>query len=211
MCAVIRQGILGGFSNKIGSVVGSSWKGIAVMKSLPLSVANPKTAAQVEQRTDFAAISKLGSQMLTVFVKPLWDRFAQRQSGYNAFIKRNIEYFAGGALFVPNQFVISQGKMASTTLTNPTATVGTKIMRAEWVDDSGEGYKLSSDLGYAMAWNETKGTFWGEDQVFTRLDEQALVEVADMAAGNVIWLWVGFKRFDGTVIGNSSFTSDAAS
>jgi hypothetical protein len=29
---IIKQGVLGGFSGKVGTVIGSSWKGIAVMR-----------------------------------------------------------------------------------------------------------------------------------------------------------------------------------
>jgi hypothetical protein len=39
----IKQGILGGFSGKVGTVVGASWKGIAYMRSLPQKVKNPRT------------------------------------------------------------------------------------------------------------------------------------------------------------------------
>lgn len=34
----IKQGILGGFSGKVGNVVGASWKGIDYIRSLPSSV-----------------------------------------------------------------------------------------------------------------------------------------------------------------------------
>ena len=43
----IRQGIIGGFSGKVGNVVGAAWKGISYMRILPVSVANPKTDAQL--------------------------------------------------------------------------------------------------------------------------------------------------------------------
>ena len=53
---VIKQGILGGFSGKVANIVGSSWKGIPVIKSLPLSVANPQTAAQTTQRNKLKGV-----------------------------------------------------------------------------------------------------------------------------------------------------------
>src|SRR5690606_508733 len=40
---IIKQGILGGFSGKVGNVVGASWKGIDYIRSLPSSVSNPRT------------------------------------------------------------------------------------------------------------------------------------------------------------------------
>ena len=44
----IKQGILGGFSGKVGTVVGSSWKGISYMRGLATrytstSHSSPKT------------------------------------------------------------------------------------------------------------------------------------------------------------------------
>ena len=33
----IKQGILGGFSGKVGSVIGGIWKGISYMRGLALS------------------------------------------------------------------------------------------------------------------------------------------------------------------------------
>jgi hypothetical protein len=38
----ISKGILGGFSGKIGNVVGATWKGIDYMRIMPASVANPQ-------------------------------------------------------------------------------------------------------------------------------------------------------------------------
>ncbi len=53
-----KQGILGSFIGKVGTVVGSTWRGIAVMRSLASKVANPRTAAQVAVRNRLAAVSK---------------------------------------------------------------------------------------------------------------------------------------------------------
>ncbi len=50
----IKQGILGGFSGKVGTVVGGSWKGISYMRGRAQSVKNPRTEAQMEQRSKFA-------------------------------------------------------------------------------------------------------------------------------------------------------------
>lgn len=91
--AIIKRGILGGFSNKIGNVVGTSWKGISVMRSLPQSVHNPKTEAQEEQRTNFAVASKLGSQLLDAVIKPFWDKRAIRMSGYNLWVQKNLDHW----------------------------------------------------------------------------------------------------------------------
>ena len=86
---VIKRGILGGVSNKIGNVVGSSWKGIATLRSLPLSVANPNTTAQRSNRDSFTIMSKLGSEVLATVCQPLWNRDAKQMSGFNAYVMYN--------------------------------------------------------------------------------------------------------------------------
>jgi hypothetical protein len=59
----IKQGILGGFKGKVGTVIGASWNGISYMKGRPLSVRNPRTEAQVQQRNFFKELQGLVSQL----------------------------------------------------------------------------------------------------------------------------------------------------
>ena len=59
----IKQGILGGFKGKVGTVIGSSWNGISYMKGRPQSVRNPRTDAQVQQRNFFKELQGLVSQL----------------------------------------------------------------------------------------------------------------------------------------------------
>lgn len=89
--AIIKRGILGGFSNKIGNVVGTSWKGISVMRSLPQGVHNPRTPSQTRQRRKFATVSAIGSSILDLVIKPYWDPIAIRMSGYNKFVSETLK------------------------------------------------------------------------------------------------------------------------
>ena len=59
----IKQGILGGFRGTVGTVIGSSWNGIAYMKGKPQSVKNPKTDAQLQQRGFFRDLQQLVAQL----------------------------------------------------------------------------------------------------------------------------------------------------
>lgn len=110
---IIKRGILGGFSGRIGNVVGSSWKGLAVVKSLPLSVANPRTTAQTTQRSKFANCVAFASMLLTEIIKPLWDRNAVHMSGFNAFCQANIDLTPSGVDPDYENLVISQGALGT--------------------------------------------------------------------------------------------------
>ena len=52
----ISQGVLGGFSGKVGNVIGASWKGIDYMRIMPANVANPRTQGQIDQRSKFVTV-----------------------------------------------------------------------------------------------------------------------------------------------------------
>ena len=51
----IKQGILGGFSGKVGTVVGSTWKSVHYMRALAVSFSDPRTEKQKNQRSKFTA------------------------------------------------------------------------------------------------------------------------------------------------------------
>jgi len=204
--AKIKQGILGALSGKIGNVVGASWKGIAYLKSLPASVANPKTAGQITQRTAFTAIVLVASNQLTRIVKPLWDRFAQYESGYNAFVSANIKCFVGNVFTHFSDFVIARGKLVGFDHESFGATVGAFKIDLDWVDNTGEGDALASDVAYVTAYNETN-----DEWAVTGSFDQRVSLTADcsfptaLSAGDIIHVYAAFRRADGTSVSDSIY------
>lgn len=108
---VIKQGILGGFQNKVGAVIGSNWKGIATMRSRPISVANPRTGKQVAVRSEFSILVKIASALNATLIRPFWSRFAQKKTGANAFISANYGKLTGAPGSAPGRMIFSQGKL----------------------------------------------------------------------------------------------------
>ena len=86
----IKQGILGGFNGKVGTVIGSSWKGITYMRGQSQHVKNPRTAGQIYSRTAFkavsAALSPIASTLRLTFAKS-----AGKMSGYNKAVSVNLK------------------------------------------------------------------------------------------------------------------------
>jgi hypothetical protein len=79
----IKQGVLGSFSGKVGTVIGASWKGINYMRSIPQHVKNPRTEGQVSQRSKFALVLNF-LKPVTGFLRTGWKLYAHRQSPFNA-------------------------------------------------------------------------------------------------------------------------------
>ena len=202
--AKIPQGILGGISGKIGGIVGSSWKGINVIKTKPLSVANPKTAGQVAQRNLFGNTVAFAVVILATIIKPLWDRFASRQSGFNAFIQANIAYFVDEMPVFNTGFAISKGKMAKTDLSIQTRSLASGVYAIEWLDDTGSGYKLATDEIYLVCVNISKGLVSSSSAAAVRSDLAAEIDFpAGTELADILNLFWAFKRADGTIVSNS--------
>lgn len=206
--AKLKQGILGGISGKIGNIIGSSWKGLAVIKTKPLSVANPRSAGQVAQRNSMTAAVAFVKIILASVVKPLWDRNAQYMSGYNAWVKDNIASFDSTGEFDPTTAIMSKGKMANTMVLDATGSAGSGNATLQWSDDSGEGYKLITDVPFLVMYNATTKGVVGYQTGETRADELSVNAMpVGTLAGHVIHFWFMFRRADGTIIGNPTYNT----
>lgn len=204
--ATIKQGILGGFSGKVANVIGSSWKGIAVMKSKPLSVANPKTAGQTSQRDKFGGVVAFATAILSTIIKPLWDRFASQMSGYNDFVSTNLALFANGVLTTPASLVISKGKMSATVIDSATLDASEHMLSLSWSNDAGQGFKLASDKVFVVFYNKTKDEFSIYDGSAVRSDGNVVLDGLDWASPDQIYAYLAFRRVDGTIVSNSSYS-----
>jgi hypothetical protein len=154
----IKQGILGGFSGKVGSVVGGSWKGISYMRGKAASIKNPQTLQQMKQRGKFAlALSVL--QPITVFVRIGFKRYAHRKSEFNAAMSYTIRNAIQGTYpdytIDYSKLLVSRGTLTGANTATATPEIG-KIKLA-WENNSGIGEAKPTDKALAVAINPEKG------------------------------------------------------
>lgn len=83
----IKKGILGGFSGRVGNVIGGSWKGIDYMRSEATSIADPKTAKQLEQRSKFRVAVEFAKNCVPLINIGL-KQYATKRSEYNYLVSR---------------------------------------------------------------------------------------------------------------------------
>ncbi len=201
---VIKRGILGGFKGRVANVVGSSWKGIAYMKSLPLSVANPNTAGQQIQRGVFSEAVAFAKATLVSVIKPCWDRWAQQMSGYNAFVSVNTNKFGLPINLGYSSLVISQGIIGEEPIASLSGTDGDETVTITWSDGSGSDNKLATDEAYVVVCNGDYDVIKGFATGVARSAETVDVELdAAASTGDVLYAWLCFRRADGTQVSNS--------
>jgi len=205
--AVIPQGILGGVKNKIGSVVGSSWKGIPVLKSKPLSVANPRTAGQVSQRDAFKLASEIGSQILASWIKPFWDRAASKMSGYNAWVRSNVGFMAGGVISDYSDLIMSNGKLTTADSIAVAADDSSNSVTITPTVGTLNQFSASSDIAQAVYFNATKNYWSVSGNLGNRSAAPYSITDALMVTGDVLHVWLAFKRSDLTYVSPSAYQS----
>lgn len=201
----IYQGILGGVSSKVGSVVGASWKGIPTLRVYQPNVSNPKTAAQVKVRQSFSFLSTIASLALAGFIKPLWDRDAVRMSGYNAFISANKALAGKGTDVILEGLKASKGKMQAPTI-NLQASGSLPATGVAIVASSGR-YELPTDKIYCLVVNGSGEVLRGGDTGTTRATGGfTFKQVPAIEAGennDECYVYVAALREDGTIVSDS--------
>lgn len=190
--ARLDQGLLGGYSGKLGTTVGATWKGINVVRTYQPNVANPNTQLQRDHRYKFKEIAQLGSFFLASMVKPFWDKGAKKMSGYNAFVSMNARAMSDSLQFDPMKFIIGNGQMGHIELQMQLDKVS-NVLTLAWETDEQALYTQESDKLYLIIFNyvgEPIGYSLGEN---TRLKGGAairLLDGVDTSEAIVCWAWL---------------------
>lgn len=208
---IIKRGILGGVSNKIGNVVGSSWKGIATLRSLPLSVANPRTKAQRDNRDTFSLMSKLGSEVLATICQPLWNRDAKQMSGFNAYVKDNKTAFDANPVEWILNPIMSKGSLSAELLSAALSVDGESIV-STWSTSLANPQDSDDDVAYVQVIHQdnsdtAKPVYHAKGFSFGALRADATMmgpKSFDVNTGDKLIVSLSFKSADGREVATSS-------
>jgi hypothetical protein len=204
--AKITGSVIGQISGKVGQVVGSSWKGIAVLRVLASSVANPQTDKQLTQRQKWSVTIKF-LKPLTEFLKIGFKDYAVKMSGFNAATKYNIKNALTGtypniAIDYPN-VLVARGNLPSALNQVASSTVAGTV-KFDWEDNSGEIGADTADKTLLVIYNPSQNQAVTVNQLAERGDETQTVTVPDSFSGDLVQCYMAYKAEDGSV-SNSAF------
>ncbi len=134
------------YSGKVGAVVECQWKGIRYIRSLPAYINDPKTPAQLTQRSKFKEAHRFVKTMLCT-VKIGYANFAVRQTAYNACLSHTLRYVAKGEN--PNvtldysKALLGEGALA--TAENCTINIIENRLQISWNSTQSKGNANGSD------------------------------------------------------------------
>lgn len=203
----ISQGVLGGFSGKVGNVVGGTWKGIDYMRIKPANVTNPRTEGQVDQRSKFSTVLRF-LQPMTDFLRVGYKLYANKMTQFNAAMSYNLNNAITGAY--PNFMVdyasalVTRGNLtgaANGAASSPSAA----SVEVAWTDNSGSGSAQATDKALIVLLNTTR-----QEAVFTtagpaRSAGTETISVPSEYTGEDVEVFLGFISEDGSKVANSSY------
>ena len=192
------QGILGGFSGKVGNVVGASWKGIDYMRIMPASVANPRTPGQVSQRTKFTLVLDF-LQPLLGFLRIGFKGYAEGMSAFNAAMSYNLLNAVTGDY--PDQEIsyadvlVSRGSLRDVAEATASAEA-LQTIEVEWEDNSGLLNASADDNATLVVVNEAKGDIAVSLEAGARGDGLASIMVPEAYVGDLVQVYLVFNTLE---------------
>jgi len=205
---VILQGILGGFSGKVGPVVGGSWKGIDYMRGYVVP-ANPNSSGQQVVRSKWSVITGMASSLLSTLITTFWNPFAVQMSGFNRWIQVNYSTLDGSNDLTITS-LMTQGTLEPVLSPVAVYTSGSGDLTVSF-DDTTSGNGLGSDIPCCLVYDKSTNSFYINSGEGVRSD--AVISVScppGLTATNLI-AYTFVKRGTGAEFIVSDSVADVAS
>jgi len=202
-----EKGILGGFSGKVGTVIGSTWRGINVIRSKQGPRRGGSTQKQLEQQAKFSLIMKF-LQPLTLLLNLSFDQIAVGMSGFNKAFSYNVLNGVTGVYpaFTVNyaMVLLSRGVLPNAAAPSCASPAAGKLA-FNWTDNSGQGKARATDKAFVAAYSEELDHWIFSLDVAPR--NAGTVQLDALAfAGKPVQTWLGFISEDGRFVANSVYT-----
>ena len=200
----IKQGILGGFSGRVGTVVGSTWKSVHYMRALAVSVNNPNTEKQQSQRNKFSTALNFLKTM-TPFVRIGYKNYTKDQSAFNAAMSYILKNATTGdranTAIDYDKALVARGSLA--TAENATVTVESGKASYTWTDNSGAGDAQATDSAMLLAYNKNKKEAMYDIGSATRSETKAELELPTNWSDDALAVYLSFYSTDSRNVANS--------
>lgn len=171
---ILKAGILGNVTGKIGGAVATNWKGKNVVRSYA-KPANPQTEAQTTQRTKFSFTVAFAQTILTSIIHKFWYNLNSGMSEFNSFMKKNITLTDETDGITTANFV-SVGSLEGSTFDPGTVQYGAGDVFADF-STSISGNGLATDNAVLVVYDKANNVSFISDGLRTRSDGSISVTV----------------------------------
>ena len=208
----IKQGILGPFSGKVGTVIGTIRNGKGYMRGLSTSHKDAKTKRQLAQRQKFKLAMQLVSPA-SEFIKIGYRNEANNQFAVNAAMSYNWKVAITGAYpsfgIDPSKLQLSHGKLAEAE--GYKATVSRNSVSFTWDDNSAEEDASISDFAMLAVYNFTKHKVAESLEDASRTDGKASVKIPASWKDDKLSCYIAFASVENNAVSDSIYIGDVKS
>lgn len=205
--ASFQKGILGGFSGKVGTVIGGNWKGIDYMRSKGVNGNKNPTLPQLTQQLKFKLCINF-VQTMAGLVAISFKPFAVQKTGINSALSYTLQNAVLGVypLFTINypSVLVSRGDLPNALGPSVVMGAGSQLTYS-WTDNSGVGNAAPNDKAilaiFCAAFNQCIYTTIGADR-------NAITDTINLTtfAGQVVETYIGFISANGKSVATSIYT-----
>ena len=165
----IKTGILGGFQGKVGTVIGSTWRGESIMRALPKTAAKAPTESQRIQRLKFKAVSEFLNPLRTT-LSTYFGNDTGVKSKYNMatsyHITNAVEITEQGTEILYPRVLVAKGTLFG--FQNLTTTPSETVITLNWVDNTVFGNAKAEDTVNVVCYIEEVNTFYVFESIANR-------------------------------------------
>lgn len=205
---IVQNPLIGRARKSAGGMTATTILGKNVLKATPISVANPKTDAQLAQRA--RQTMALGIyQSLANVIKTSFKEAAVGMYPVNKFVSINQSNGAviaagTGATFVPANLEVSKGSIGSTPIDGVTATSSQPDVVISFDNTTIPSNGALTDKVVAVAYNETKNEYAVGDFSTSRgAGSKTISFASNIGASDAIYVYLGFVSADSKKASNS--------
>ena len=205
--ANISKGILGGFSGKVGTIVGANYRGMDIIRSVPKKSGRKPTELQILQQKKFSLVVTFLQPL-----KPIQNKYFGVKSGVKSKVNLAASYLLNNALLVVanepelvfNKILITKGELAGFQNQEVTPAVG-RILDFTWDDNSLQGNGNTTDVMNVVCYSEELQAFEMYEGVATRVDGAGQVILSTYFTGMDVHVWIYFNNVQQKVACNSPY------
>ena len=200
------KGANGTFSGKVGSVVGSSWRSIDYLKSLPKKTTKQATAEQIAQRARFALAPLYLRPIKDILNIGFGDKKLNKITGYNAAVKVFLTQVVTGKnpdyTIDFSKMVMSKGSLS--VFHGLAANLDAANLVLKWKNIVNKYNAFVDDSLLVILFNETKMMYLIYEEM-SRADLTYTIDIGDDFDGDVFYTWAFAMKREGDVVANSQY------
>lgn len=204
---VTQNTLIGRARGTIGGTIATTWKGLNIFKGKPLSVANPKTTGQTDQRAKFTAAQRFASDFLQL-VQVGFNAMAVHMSEFNACVGYNIQNAitgtSGAYILDVTKAQLSQGSLTPEEF-NALESGQPGELGFTWNDMTGQGNAEDSDLLRIAIKSDLSKKVKSIITDIARFNSEIYITLDASWLGEDVHVWAFFVSADGQLVSNTSY------